>query len=243
MPTVCRAQTASCGLGYRPALDCCQIFRARSPRNTRPFVGEIRHRRRTCFMPRKHANCYIIAGPNGAGKTTFATKFLPTYADCRNFINTDLLARAFSPFDPDAGMVRAGRTALERIAEFCAAGTDFAFETTLSGRTYVLLLRKMKTRGFRLHMFYLWIPSVELALLRIRDRVESGGHNVPVRDVRRRFGRTLRNLCTLYRPFLDTLHFFDNSSDTPRLIFKDEAGRITINDAALYERLRQEFES
>ena len=90
-------------------------------------------------------------------------------------------------------------------------------------------------------MFYLWIPSPELALLRIRDRVESGGHNVPERDVRRRFGRTLGNLFTLYRPMLDTLHFFDNSSDTPRLIFKDESGQTTVGEAALYEQLRREF--
>ena len=192
-------------------------------------------------MPRKPANCYIIAGPNGAGKTTFATEFLPLYANCHNFINADLLARAYSPFDPDAGMLRAGRTVLERIGEFTDAVRDFAFETTLSGRAYVPLLRRVKKAGFRLHLFYLWIPSPELALLRIRDRVESGGHNVPERDVRRRFGRTLRNLFTLYRPLLDSLHFFDNSSDVPRLIFKDEAGKTIVNDNALYERLRKEF--
>src|SRR6266566_1053260 len=168
-----------------------------------------------------HPNCYIIAGSNGAGKTTFATQFLPLYVNCRNFINPDLLARAFSPFDPDAGMLRAGRAVLERIAEFSEAGKDFAFETTLSGRSYVPLLRRIKTVGFRLHMFYLWIPSPDLALLRIRYRVQSGGHNVPERDVRRRFIRTSRNLLTLYRSLLDTLHFFDNSSDVPRLIFKD----------------------
>lgn len=192
-------------------------------------------------MPRKPANCYIIAGPNGAGKTTFATEFLPLYANCRNFINPDLLARAYSPFDPDAGMLRAGRTVLERIAEFTKARRDFAFETTLSGRAYVRLLRHVKKAGFRLHLFYLWIPNPELALLRISDRVENGGHNVPERDVRRRFGRTLRNLFALYRPLLDTLHFFDNSSNTPRLVFKDEAGQTTIDDAAIYERLRKEF--
>lgn len=192
-------------------------------------------------MPRKTANCYIIAGPNGAGKTTFAMEFLPLYANCRNFINADLIARGLSPFDPDAALLRAGRTVLERIAEFTDARRDFAFETTLSGRAYVLLLRRVKQAGFRLHLFYLWIPSPELALLRIHDRVESGGHNVPERDVRRRFARALRNLFTLYRPLLDTLHFFDNSSDTPRLIFKDEAGQTTINDAALYQRLRKEF--
>jgi len=171
-------------------------------------------------MPRKPPNCYIIAGPNGAGKTTFATEFLPVYANCRNFINPDLLARAFSPFDPDAGMFRAGRTVLELIAEFTEAGTDFAFETTLSGRAYVPLLRRVKKAGFRLHMLYLWIRSPELALARIRYRVQSGGHNVPETDVRRRFARTLANLFRLYRPLLDTLHVFDNSSDTPRLIFK-----------------------
>jgi predicted ABC-type ATPase len=192
-------------------------------------------------MPRKPVNCYIIAGPNGAGKTTFATEFLPLYANCRNFINADLIARGLSPFDPDAGLLRAGRSVLERIAEFTKARTDFAFETTLSGRTYVPLLRRVKKAGFCLHLFYLWIPSPELALLRIRDRVESGGHNVPERDVRRRFERTLRNLFGLYRPLLDTLHFLDNSSDTPRLVFKAAAGRTTINDAALYERLRKEF--
>src|ERR1035437_683136 len=195
-------------------------------------------------MPRKVANpnCYIIAGPNGAGKTTFATEFLPRFANCRNFINADLIARGLSPFDPDAGMLRAGRTVLERIAEFTEAGSDFAFETALSGRSYVPLLRGVKKAGFRLHMFYLWIPSPDLALLRIRDRVESGGHDVPARIVRRRFGRTLGNLFTLYRPLLDTLHFFDNSSAAPRLVFKDESGQTTIGDAALYAELRRQFE-
>ena len=193
-------------------------------------------------MPRKrsHPNCYIIAGSNGAGKTTFASEFLPVYANCRNFINPDLLARAYSPFDPDAGMRRAGRTVLERIAEFTAVRSDFAFETTLAGRTYVPLLRKIKQTGFRLHMFYLWIPSPELALFRIRDRVETGGHNVPERDVRRRFGRTLTNLFCLYRPLLDTLRFFDNSSDEPRLIFKDESGKTEVSDSALYSDLLQQ---
>jgi predicted ABC-type ATPase len=114
-------------------------------------------------MPRKPANCYIIAGPNGAGKTTFATEFLPLYVNCRNFINADLIARGLSPFDPDAALLRAGRTVLERIAEFTEARTDFAFETTLSGRTYVPLLRRVRKTGFRLHLFYLWIPSPSAA--------------------------------------------------------------------------------
>lgn len=101
----------------------------------------------------------------------------------------------------------------------------------------------MKETGFKLNMFYLWIPSPELALLRIQDRVESGGHNVPESAVRRRYDRTLKNLFSLYRPLLDTLHFFDNSSDVPRLVFRDEPGETKIHDAELYERLLQQFKS
>lgn len=188
-------------------------------------------------MPKRSPNCYVIGGSNGAGKTTFASEFLPLYADCPNFINPDFIARAFSPFNPDAGLMRAGRMVLARINEFESARTDFAFESTLSGRSYVPVLKRLRRSGFHVHLFYLWIPNADLGLLRIHDRVESGGHDVPERDVRRRFDRTFRNLFTLYRPLADTLHFFDNASEAPRLVFKDEAGKTSVLDALLYNSL------
>src|ERR1017187_8939027 len=128
-------------------------------------------------------NCYIVAGSNGAGKTTFATEFLPRYANCPNFINADLIARGLSPFDPNAALARAGRLVLESIKKASASRADFAFETTLSGRSYVRVIRDLRKRGYRIHMFYLWIPGPELALLRVRERVRQGGHNVPPADV------------------------------------------------------------
>lgn len=60
-------------------------------------------------------NAYIIAGPNGAGKTTFAREFLPKYADCRNFINADLIAQGMSPFSPESATIRAGRLMVEEL--------------------------------------------------------------------------------------------------------------------------------
>jgi predicted ABC-type ATPase len=196
-------------------------------------------------MPRStpKPNCYIVAGSNGAGKTTFATKFLPRYAECINFINADLIARGLSPFDPNAAMLRAGRLVLERIRESMDGKTDFAFETTLSGRAYATLIKELRQAGYRVHMFYLWVPSPELALVRIRERVVKGGHDVPARDVRRRFPRTLTNLFTLYGPLLDTLHFFDNSRAELHLIFKREAGRTTVFDAQVYEGLLSKVRS
>jgi predicted ABC-type ATPase len=190
-------------------------------------------------MPRKKPkpNCYIVAGSNGAGKTTFATEFLPRYAECTNFINPDLIARGLSPFDPNAALVRAGRLVLERINQMSRARSDFAFETTLSGRSYIRVIRNLWGTGYRIQMFYLWIPGPDLALLRIRHRVREGGHNVPAHDVRRRYRRTLVNLFDLYRPLLDTLRVFDNSAKVPRLIFEDQDGKTAIYDDKLYQQI------
>src|SRR5947209_7014707 len=90
----------------------------------------------------------IIAGPNGAGKTTFAREFLPFEAGCPLFINADLIAAGLSPFDPNAVAFRAGRLMLEEIDRNAAAGTSFAFETTLSGHTYLRRIRSWRAAGF-----------------------------------------------------------------------------------------------
>ena len=117
---------------------------------------------------------YIIAGPNGAGKTTFAREFLPKYADCRNFINADLIAAGMSPFAPESAAFWAGRLMLQEIELSMRRGVDFGFETTLAGRSYLGVIRRLKESGYAVHFFYLWVASVELALARIRERVLRG---------------------------------------------------------------------
>ena len=89
----------------------------------------------------RRPNLYIIAGPNGAGKTTFARKFLPEYVECLEFVNADLIAGGLSPFAPEKAAIHAGRLMLEQIHSLVKRGLDFGFETTLSGKTYVKLLR------------------------------------------------------------------------------------------------------
>jgi len=113
---------------------------------------------------------YIIAGPNGAGKTTFAQEFLPKYADCSNFVNADLIAKGVSPFLPEAAAFRAGRLMLEEIELLAKRHADFGFETTFSGRTHRKLIRGLKRRGYSVHLFYLWVSGVELALSRVKNR-------------------------------------------------------------------------
>jgi predicted ABC-type ATPase len=175
-------------------------------------------------------NVYIVAGPNGAGKSTFARLFLPEYADCREFVNADLIAAGLSPFHPEGLAIQAGRLMLERVETLARMRVDFGFETTLAGRGYTSLLKRLKDSGYRIHVFFLWLPSVEMALARVRERVLAGGHSVPEEVVRRRFSRGLANLFQLYTPLLDTWLIFENSEETPNLVsFCLGEDRIILN--------------
>lgn len=185
----------------------------------------------------KNRNVYIIAGPNGAGKTTFAVTFLPAYAKCSNFINADLIAAGLSPFSPRTVALKAGKLVLEQIHQFAAKGMDFAFETTLSGKLYVNLLKSLKTKGYRIHLFFLWIPNSGLAISRIKNRVAEGGHDVPAEDVIRRFNRSIANFFRLYQPLSDSWLLFNNAGSNPILIAEHKYGRMTLMDRDLYNSI------
>jgi len=185
----------------------------------------------------KKPQVYIIAGPNGSGKTTFASKFLPKYADCPSFINADTIARGLAGFSPDAVALRAGRILLEQIETYAKKRIDFAFETTLSGTNYLLRLRNMKEAGYAIHLFFLWIPDVQLSLARIASRVKMGGHNIPEEVVHRRFHKGIKNFFQHYRTVVDSWMLFDNSGSTPQFIAEEKRGGLRILDKELYERV------
>jgi predicted ABC-type ATPase len=127
--------------------------------------------------------CIIIAGPNGAGKTTFAREFLPKDAGVIHFVNADLLAAGLSPLKPDLAALAAGRLLLGELDRLVRTRQDFAFESTLSGLTYLSRLERWKSAGYRIEIIFLRLASVSLALRRIAARVKQGGHNVPRADV------------------------------------------------------------
>lgn len=187
-------------------------------------------------------NLYIIAGPNGAGKTTFAREFLPHFANCQYFVNADLIAQGLSPFAPEGMAMKAGRLLLEQIHDLAEKKLDFAFETTLSGKAYISFLKKLRNDGYKIHLFFLWIPDVELALARIKDRVSRGGHDVPSVDVRRRFSRGIKNLINDYRPLLDSWILFDNSTAEPMMIAREDKEGINISDKLLFEAILRNAE-
>jgi predicted ABC-type ATPase len=183
---------------------------------------------------------YIIAGPNGAGKTTFARDFLPRYATCREFVNADLIASGLSPFAPETASFRAARLLLERVHLLAKQQSDFAFETTLSGHTYLPFLKSCKASGYQIHLIFLWLDSVDLALTRIADRVRRGGHNIPEMVVRRRFHKGLRNLFRLYLPVLDSWTLIDNSASQPQTIASQQGAALVILAPETYDRIQKQ---
>lgn len=184
--------------------------------------------------------CWIIAGPNGAGKTTFALEYLPQVAGCAHFINADLIAAGLSPLAPESELLAASRIFLREIEDCVAAREDFAFETTLAGRTYLRLIERLHADGWRVELIYLALPSVEMSILRVAERVAHGGHNIPVADIERRFPRSLRHLLIDFSHRVDRCTCFMNHGESPELVFEQCGDNRDIVNNDYYQLLLEE---
>jgi predicted ABC-type ATPase len=181
--------------------------------------------------------CWIIAGPNGAGKTTFALDYLPHAAGCRIFVNADLIAAGMSPLAPERERVAASRIFLREIERHIAARHDFSFETTLSGRGYLRLIKRLRASGWRVELIYLALPTVEMARMRVAERVRHGGHDIPAADIERRFVRSLKNLFEVYSAAVDRTVCFLNSGECPEILFTQAGEHRSVRQAALLQQL------
>lgn len=185
--------------------------------------------------------CWIIAGPNGAGKTTFALEYLPQVAQCSRFVNADLIAAGLSPLAPERELLAASRLFLREIDAAIIQREDFAFETTLAGRSYLKLVRRLRAEGWRIELIYLALPSMAMSKLRVAERVAHGGHNIPAADIERRFARSLANLLDLFSQEVDACRCFMNSSTLPELVFEQQGGVRNIIHPHHYQHLLREI--
>jgi predicted ABC-type ATPase len=163
-------------------------------------------------------NLYIIGGANGSGKTTAALQILPNFLEVYEYVNADEIAAGLSPFNPESVAIQAGKLMLERLETLVKAKVNFAFETTLSARNFASFLRKCKGKGYIINLIYFWLQSPELAIARVRRRVESGGHNIPEDIIRRRYQRGTKNLTELYLPLCDRWIIYNNSSPNLNIV-------------------------
>ena len=164
----------------------------------------------------KAPRCIVIAGPNGAGKTTMARDLLGKAVNIR-FVNADLIAAGLSPLNPEAAAIQAGKLLVTEIDRLAEAGLDFAFETTLSGTAHASRLTRLRARGYEIIIIFLKLNSAQLAKRRVASRVRQGGHNVPAKDIERRFDRGLKNFQEIYRALADSWVIYNNSGEYTRL--------------------------
>jgi len=159
--------------------------------------------------------CYIIAGPNGAGKTTFAKTFLPDEGACLNYVNADLIAEGLSPFKPESVAFESGKLLLKKIDDLVEKKESFSFESTLSGLNYIRRIKTWRALGYETILYFLKLPSEEMAIHRVKLRVAEGGHNVPEDVIRRRYHKGWNNFHNVYKHCVDAWVIFDNSGETP----------------------------
>lgn len=181
---------------------------------------------------------YVIAGCNGAGKTTASYTILPEILDCTEFVNADEIAKGLSPFQPENAGIEAGRLMLKRIKKLIESGESFAFETTLSTRSYVHLLDRAKQLSYQLTCLFFWLASEELAISRVETRVKEGGHDIPEDIIRRRYKRGLKNFFNLFLDKFDNWLFINNSGRSYEIIAEGAHNEETIHNLPQWEELK-----
>ena len=169
-------------------------------------------------------------------------EYLPQVAQCSRFVNADLIAAGLSPLAPERELLAASRLFLGEIEACITQREDFAFETTLAGRSYLKLVRRLQTAGWRVELIYLALPSMEMSKLRVAERVAHGGHSIPVADIERRFARSLGNLLNSFSTQVDACRCFMNSDASPELVFEQQGELRNVLHMPYYQHLLKEAE-
>ncbi|MGY6521849.1 MAG: zeta toxin family protein [Mongoliitalea sp.] len=181
---------------------------------------------------------YIIAGCNGAGKTTASYTILPEILSCKEFVNADEIAKGISPFQPEKAGIEAGRLMLKRINKLLEAGENFAFETTLSTRSYVNFVEKAKSFNYHVTCLFFYLDSPELAISRVKTRVNEGGHNIPEDVIKRRYKSGIENFFSLFMNKVDNWLFVNNSGDSYEIIAEGSGIKVAVYNNKLWDKLK-----
>lgn len=183
----------------------------------------------------------IIGGPNGSGKSTCGPAILKKYFQISEFVNADTIAAGISAFQPRKVAIEASRIMLKRIKSLANRKENFAFETTLSSRTFAPWIAKIKKNGYRFTLVYFWLHNSDLAIKRVEERVRLGGHHIPPEIIKRRYLSSIKNFFSLYLPLADNWCVYNNSeANNPKLIAN---GKLTDNFKVHLEHQWEQFES
>lgn len=172
----------------------------------------------------------VVAGPNGAGKSTLVAAMQRDGYDFGPFVNSDVIAAGLPAGTPNREF-QAGKLAIGEARAHIAAGRSFSQETTLTGSFAKNLMVRAKEAGYRVNMIYVGVASLAVSTRRVADRVEKGGHDIPIADQERRFARSRTNIEPAAR-IADNVVVLDNTraEQAYALVADIEHGRVRYKD-------------
>lgn len=130
---------------------------------------------------------------------------------------------------------------LKRIEKHLTSGNSFAFETTLSTRSYRALVKRAKELGFQVTCVFFWLQSENLAISRVQSRVKEGGHDIPEEVIRRRYHSGLKNFFELFLPLIDNWLFVDNSGDRYEIIAEGSVSETIVHDQLAWASIQEKY--
>ena len=185
-------------------------------------------------MPR----LFIISGCNGSGKTTASYSILPEMLDCSEFVNSDEFAKSLAPFSPEKAYVGASRYMLLKMKLLLERKADFCIETTLATRSLLKTIKLAQEQGYYVTILYLWLNSPDLAVARVKARVEAGGHNIREETVRRRYHVGLHYLFRDFMPLCDRWILCDNSNVPFSIVAENSENGTIVRDSEVFNRIK-----
>ena len=188
--------------------------------------------------PKKIKNFYILAGPNGAGKTTLSKVVLRDVFHCENFVNADEIAKGLSPLQSSQFDMQAGKIMLNQIDRYIENRETFCVETTLSTKIYLTKIKRLKKLGYKIFLFFIYLPTPELAIERVQQRVIKGGHDVPIDTVKRRYKRGLENLVNDYFDKVDNLYIYSNIENLEKVAYRDKK-ELKVQDEEVFNQIKK----
>lgn len=154
---------------------------------------------------------YLFAGVNGAGKSTlYNTQCLDINIKDSVRINTDEIVRKIGNWKNNSDQIKAAKIAVNLRNDCFQYGKSFNEETTLTGKTILKIIDKIKEQGYELQLFYVGLNSSDIAKERVKNRVEKGGHNIENDVIEKRYYESLKNLKKIISKF-DKVYLYDNS--------------------------------
>lgn len=179
----------------------------------------------------------IIGGANGVGKTTFAYQYRDEYSI--DYIGADEIAEGIIKNKADENIeLKAGKIFFRKLDEYLTTGRSLIIESTLSGTGLSRRIEKFKKNGFSVHLVYVFLDDASLCVKRVAARVKKGGHDVPVKDIERRFFRSSVNFWKVYLPLADTWQILYNGLKRPLEVAICDKDSELIMDDGYYKKLK-----